>query len=828
MIINFRQGIISAQTNNAFLELVSGKVNINVDIERLDVAFAYTTHDYLFTEAEQVLGAWGPFPSNQTAYLYWDIDMVTGVRTFGITTVAPSFGTDLPKNPAINQHYFDYSDKKMKVWTGVQWAEKLRVFAGTVQNNSILTPYSLGTQVGLNGQVAIGYILFNSSNQPLRVTDSGGRYYFLTTEDQVHTQQDVHNAYKIDSLLMDGKALEPIPSYHCVTWKGPKQLGVASYIDYTRPVVGISVEPFGLNEVKKFVTKGFLTNYNFWNWTQPPNTPLWVGDTGQLTTEVPQKWSIQKIGHIVSPDTIFIDIEEQILIETNVTVPSPTPSVTPTGTPVSSLTRTPTPTPSASRTITPSPTPSVSATPPATPAASTSVTPTPSVTPTMTAGAVVDTDYISLYYRDSMTTQSANLTISKFDGVTRNDFGQVVLDFDRGDTTGDNFTRKLTANRNTQGTFIAVDNIDTRLDIGDTAYGSGQMTYNGQADDTWIANQEETDNAMCGVISYNVGGEGPNYAIYSLVTDETTNYAYAALKYSNYDHVDNLLFFVSGQQYQPSFTLPTKSYLGFSGIGLLPGLNDINAFMLGFDTGEVTNLYMYMINPQNIDSVNFTVDLDMSTSYVINNPQNALFPDNSDPESFAPEIYEVKYSNTNNVYYISVVNIVQKDRQSIHTTEDSPSSRQPYILVYDPNAHTLNYVSYNSYDYSYITISDNYGFTITPDFSNTPFGAVLNVFSIGSDTSRNSITTMTLTDPDGFNFPPLDARIRSVETQDDLITIYTFGYGIYTFIPSTQTLAATGISDVWQDMQLLNDSGEVMVNNVIDTWAGKLYKVTPV
>lgn len=827
MIIQFRQGIISAQTDNAFLELVSGKVNINVDIERLDVAFAYTTHDYLFTEAEQVIGAWGPFPSNQTAYLYWDIDLVTGVRTFGTTNVAPSFGTTLPSNPLVNQHYFDYNDKKMKVWTGVQWAEKLRVFAGSVQNNSILTPNSLGTQVGLNGQVAIGYILFDSNNQPLRVTDRSGRYYFLTTEDQVHTQQDIHNAYKIDSLLMDGKAIEPIPTYHCVTWKGPKQLGVASYVDYARPCVGISVEPFGINEIKKFVTKGFLTNYNFWNWTQPPNTPLWVGDTGQLTTEVPQKWSIQKVGHIVSPDTVFIDIEEQILIETNVSIPSPTPSITPTGTPVSSLTRTPTPTPSASRTATPSPTPTISASPLVSPTPTHSVSPTPSVTPTMTAGASVDTDYISLYYRDSMTTQPASITISKFNGITRDDFGSADLDFGQGSTTGDNFTRKLNVITSTQGSGIAVNNIDHNLNIGDTAYGSGQMTYSGNNDAGWIGNQVDTQNIMAGVLSYTMGGEGPNYYMSSLtVSQRNNNYALATTRYSTSQQADGLLFFVSGQQYQPSFSFPSMSYLGFSGISMIPTFE--KPFMIGFDTGTVTNLHMVFIEPTNIDSGNFTADLDMSTILTINNPPNAFFPDTSNPASIAPEIYEVKYSQTNDVYYISMVNIVQKNRQSIQFTTDTVTTRQPYLLVYSNTNNTLNFVPYNSYDYSYITTSDNYGFTITPDFTNTPYGAILNVFSIGSDTTRTSITSMTLTDPDGFPMPPLDARIRSVETQDDLITIYTFGYGIYQFVPSTQTLSATNISDVWQDMKLLNDSGENLINNVIDTWAGKLFKVTPV
>ena len=367
MIINFRQGIISAQVNNDFLEFVNGKININIDIERVDIAFAYGQYDYLFTESEQVLGAWHTLPANKTSYLYWDIDLISGQRTFGFTIEAPTYGATLPSTPLPNHHHFDYKEKKMKVWSGTSWSEKLRVFAGKIENNAILTPYDLGSQVGLNGETTLGYILFDSNNLPLKISNGAGKTYFLTTESNVHAQQDIHNSYKIDSLLMDGKAMEPIPAFHCVTWKGTKQLGVASYIDYNRPCVGISVEPFGKNEIKKFITKGFLSNYNNWNFTDPENTPLFVGDTGQITTTVPQRWSLQKIGHVVSPDTIFIDLQEQILIENTVMLPSVTPSSTPmiTLTPMATVT----------------PTPSVSPTPIAT------VTPTPTVTPTLTPSA---------------------------------------------------------------------------------------------------------------------------------------------------------------------------------------------------------------------------------------------------------------------------------------------------------------------------------------------------------------------------------------------------------------------------------------------------------
>jgi hypothetical protein len=376
MLTNFRQGIIAAQLNNNFVQLFNGKVTINVDVTRLDLTFAYGQHNYLFSETEQVVGAWGPFPANKNSYLYWDIDVISGLRTFGITLLQPLYGASLPTSPAVDQHYFDYNTNTMRVWNGVSWVDKIRLFAAEIQNGSILIPNTTGSQVSLNAQTNVGYILYNSNNLPLRVVDAAGKFYFVTTEDQIHTEYDKNNSYKIDALLLDGKALEPIPAYYCLTWKGPKQLGLASYVDQT-PCIGISVESSSKDEVKKFVTKGFVTNFNNWNFSETPNTPLFVGPSGQITTTVPQNYSLQKIGHIVSPNEIFVDIQEIVLIDTTMSIISPTPSV--------STTISVSPTPTAVL-VTPSATPSVSVTPSATP--SVSVTPsatpvTPSATPSL-------------------------------------------------------------------------------------------------------------------------------------------------------------------------------------------------------------------------------------------------------------------------------------------------------------------------------------------------------------------------------------------------------------------------------------------------------------
>lgn len=312
MIINFRQGIINA--SSPFIQLNTGNVDLITDNGVIDLAFAYGDKNYMFTETAPVNGAWGPFQANKDYWLYWDIDINTGIRTFGSTNIEPSFGATLPQNPLSDTHFFDFSDKKMKVWTGNRWVEKLRVFSGMISSGGILNPQTLGSQVNLNGQTLVGYILFDEKNNPIKAIDRYGRGYFVTTTTSIYTQNDIYNSYKIDALVLDGKAMEPIPAFYCVSWKGPKQIGLASSNDIDHPCIGLSLEPSGTNQIKRFTSSGFITNPN-WNFTNNPNTPVFVGSTGEVTTIVSQRTSLQKIGHIVSPDTIFLNIQDIIGIE---------------------------------------------------------------------------------------------------------------------------------------------------------------------------------------------------------------------------------------------------------------------------------------------------------------------------------------------------------------------------------------------------------------------------------------------------------------------------------------------------------------------------------
>lgn len=320
MIVNFRQGIVSIQLTPNFLTLVGDHVNLNANSDPTIITFAFGDSDYLFTEAADIVAAWeGPFIGSTDYWLYWDLDIYTGLRTFGYTTVNPFTPTGgygvLPNSPSNGQHFFEMSSKKMKVWTGGKWIEKIRVFAAKIASGAILQPLSVGSQINLNQTRLSGHLLFDSKGNVVKIADRLGRGSFVTTETYLNSQDNRDNSYKLEAMQNVGKAVEPLPKYSCLSFKGPQLLGVSSSNDVTRQCIGISSKDTSLNETTTYITNGFITNYNNWNFSDEPGTYLWVGVRGEITTDIPQNYSMQKIGHIVSPDTIFIDIQDQILID---------------------------------------------------------------------------------------------------------------------------------------------------------------------------------------------------------------------------------------------------------------------------------------------------------------------------------------------------------------------------------------------------------------------------------------------------------------------------------------------------------------------------------
>lgn len=320
MKISFRQGIVREQTDSAnnptFLQFDGSVVSLIVTSESTIVAFAHgSSSDYLFEETSTVTGAWsGPFTVNVDYWLYWDIDLLSGLRTFGHTVVEPVVSATAPAGPIADQHWFDTTTYTMKVYTSGTWIEKIRVFAAKLSKGAVLVPYLTGTQVGINTTTFAGSLIFDDDGNAVKKFDRFGRGKFITTETPISSQTTSLVNFRLEALVIDVQALETIPAFYAIAFQDTRKVGLASYTTPQYPAVGVALEDMNTNEVRTFLKTGYLTN-ELWNWTEAAGTKLFVGSSGQLTANVPQLYSIQEIATVVSPQTLYIDVKPIVLLQ---------------------------------------------------------------------------------------------------------------------------------------------------------------------------------------------------------------------------------------------------------------------------------------------------------------------------------------------------------------------------------------------------------------------------------------------------------------------------------------------------------------------------------
>lgn len=319
MKLDFRQGIVKHQTdtfgNPSYLSLSGSTVSLVVSPTATLLTFAHGPSNYLFTESQSVNNAWsGPFTVGADYWLYWDIDLLTGIRTFGHTLLSPINQGIAPVAPLIDQHWFDTTRATMFVWSGSRWIEKIRIFAGKLENGSVLHPNSVGSTGGLaNTPSSAGFILYDDESNPVKRFHRLGKGHFLTTESPINSQFARAANFKLEAALFEAEVMESIPKYSTVSLTGPRQISLASSTDVME-AVGIAMEDLNTGEVSTFIRGGLITEENNWNWTEPAGTPVFVGPTGALTTAVPQSFSMQRAGTIVSPTQIFVNLEEMIIL----------------------------------------------------------------------------------------------------------------------------------------------------------------------------------------------------------------------------------------------------------------------------------------------------------------------------------------------------------------------------------------------------------------------------------------------------------------------------------------------------------------------------------
>lgn len=321
MKISFRQGIIRYQRDPSglatFLKASDGGSSLDFIAanDPLIVTFAYRKANYLHEESRTVARAWTGFKSNVDYWLFLDLDMITAQRTFGWTTVEPTYGNVAPTSPKINHHWFDVVDTTMKVWTGTGWAEKTRVFVAAYAQGAIIQPITYGSQVGVNTSNDAGFIIYDADGFPVRQHHKRKSFEYLTTASVFNTVTAKAINISLDAICTAVRATEPIPAFSLVTYdsKSPETAAIkpANYNVRGEYAIGIVQEDFWTDETGIITQHGYIFNEQ-WNFTEVPGTVMFLGVDGEITPVVPQTGFIQRIGEVVSRQTIRLDIQQTV------------------------------------------------------------------------------------------------------------------------------------------------------------------------------------------------------------------------------------------------------------------------------------------------------------------------------------------------------------------------------------------------------------------------------------------------------------------------------------------------------------------------------------
>lgn len=317
MRLDFRQGIVQYQLPT-FLVVGGTTVSINVVDTPTILTFADGPHDYLFTEINSVNNAWTGILPSVDQWLYWDLDQFSAKRTFGITLFDPVVQNIAPPPGSltrpVDQHWFDTSTNTMKVWNGVTWIEKLRVFACKLANGTVPVSVSInspssfaGTQAGLSGPSFAGEILFDqTSGNPYRTPDG----YFLTSESPLTTHNATTSSIKTAAMQLQAIALQSMSGYTVVKFSDFGKILPADEYTSQNQQFGIIEASAAASSTVYVVVSGVITNPN-WNWPTV-NARLYSDSTGTLTLSQPVPNAVP-VATVVDVQTIIVGAPQVVI-----------------------------------------------------------------------------------------------------------------------------------------------------------------------------------------------------------------------------------------------------------------------------------------------------------------------------------------------------------------------------------------------------------------------------------------------------------------------------------------------------------------------------------
>ena len=314
MLVGFRQGLVRAPAN--FLMKNGTAVSLQVPpSDTVIVTIADGNSNYLISEKHTIVNAWtGPYASNTNYWLYWDIHLVTGKRTFGHTLMEPLKGPTPPANAKDGQHWFDTTSNQMKVYIHAvkRWQRVIRVFAAKLAQGGVFvsmsrqSPSFVGTQVGLNIPTSSGALIYDNLGGVLKKKD--GTYF--TTEDYALTGIAYSSQVKYASVQIRAEADAYMPPLTLVRFTDFNVVRPASNHVVDKVTYGIIETKANVGDIVNVTMDGVIRSA-MWDWTSAGiNAPIFVDGYGALTNvpsipPIPVAVVVDKDAILLRPSSLF-------------------------------------------------------------------------------------------------------------------------------------------------------------------------------------------------------------------------------------------------------------------------------------------------------------------------------------------------------------------------------------------------------------------------------------------------------------------------------------------------------------------------------------------
>lgn len=257
---------------------------VGTNTTKVNVLFSHGAETYLHTESADVPNAWGPVDSGVDYWLYFDINLRTGLRTFGVTTIQPVYSANQPSSPVNGMHWFNTASRKMYAYVTSSFIEVLRVFAAKL-NTTTFTPLGsgvtglpfAGTQVGLTASGKAGRILVDDEGKPIRRSNGA----FFTTESLFFTNGSAISSNRLETSVNVATAGANLAQYTVVKFSDFGVVVPAEYNDLETSLVVMTLDDLTSGEVGEVCSNGHIHNID-WNWSTV-GAELWIDHEGLLT-----------------------------------------------------------------------------------------------------------------------------------------------------------------------------------------------------------------------------------------------------------------------------------------------------------------------------------------------------------------------------------------------------------------------------------------------------------------------------------------------------------------------------------------------------------------